>query len=64
MFLIKIQTHKGIRGFVTDTKSGAGLANAVISVEGIDHDLVTAADGDFWRILCPGNYTVTAEKQG
>ena len=56
--------HKGFRGFVTDAKSGAGIRGANITVKGINHDVLTAADGDYWRLLNPGHYTLTASKEG
>lgn len=57
------QIHRGIKGLVRDL-DGNAIANATVSVDGINHDVKTAADGDYWRILNPGDYQVTVKAVG
>lgn len=54
----------GIRGFVFDLESDAALSGTVIHVHGIEHNVTTYQDGDFFRILTPGVYNITAERLG
>ena len=53
------QVHKGVRGFIIDSDTKHGIANATVSIRGIEHTVKSAADGDFWRLLAPGTYTIT-----
>ncbi|KAI5103337.1 carboxypeptidase N catalytic chain precursor, partial [Silurus meridionalis] len=57
------QVHHGIKGMVYDENNNL-ISNAVISVAGINHDITSGADGDYFRLLLPGTYTVTAIAAG
>jgi len=52
--------HDGVRGIVIDADSGEPLS-ANISVQGIDHDILPDPEnGDYYRLLSAGTYTITA----
>lgn len=53
-----------MKGFVKDEVSGKGIPEAVVSVDGIDHHVVTAEFGDFWRLLVAGKYDMTFTAKG
>lgn len=57
------EVHKGVKGFVLDHENDP-IPHAIIHVEGIDHDVHSAEDGDYWRLLVPGTYQVTFTKDG
>ncbi|XP_039727458.1 carboxypeptidase N catalytic chain isoform X2 [Pteropus medius] len=57
------QVHQGIKGMVLDENNN-NLPKAVISVSGINHDVTSGHHGDYFRLLLPGTYTVTATAPG
>ena len=56
------EVHKGVKGFVFDTDCNP-LVNATVHVKGRDHDIKTACNGDYWRLLVPGEYTLEVSTQ-
>ncbi|XP_029133811.2 probable carboxypeptidase X1 isoform X1 [Labrus bergylta] len=58
------QVHRGIKGIVRDKDTEAGIPDAIIKVDDIDHHIRSVADGDYWRLLNPGEYRVTASAEG
>ncbi|KAH8039917.1 hypothetical protein HPB51_009173 [Rhipicephalus microplus] len=57
------KVHQGVKGFVKD-EEGLPVPNATIHVLGIHHDVHSAVDGDFWRLLMPATYSVRAYVDG
>ncbi|XP_019746012.1 probable carboxypeptidase X1 isoform X2 [Hippocampus comes] len=64
LLLFMEQVHRGLKGVVRDKESKKGIEDAVIKVEDHGHDIRTAADGDYWRLLNPGDYKVVAWAEG
>ena len=60
---VVLQSRKGVHGSVRSS-IGNAIARAKISVQGINHDIYTASAGDYWRLLVPGTYNVTASAFG
>ncbi|CAF3786452.1 unnamed protein product [Rotaria sordida] len=58
------QVVHGIRGFVFDSKTKIPLSGVVIHVHGIQHNVTTYRDGDFFRLLSSGKYDITVERIG
>ncbi|XP_023287021.1 carboxypeptidase Z-like isoform X1 [Seriola lalandi dorsalis] len=55
--------HLGIKGIVKD-EEGNGIKGARISVQRIRHDITTGENGEYWRLLIPGIYIVSATAPG
>ncbi|XP_042244200.1 probable carboxypeptidase X1 isoform X1 [Thunnus maccoyii] len=58
------QIHRGIKGVVRDKLTKKGIADAIIKVEDHNHDIRSATDGDYWRLLNPGEYKVVVWAKG
>ncbi|ESO08248.1 hypothetical protein HELRODRAFT_75388 [Helobdella robusta] len=56
------QVHKGFWGYTVDKNTGEPLAHVTIFVSNINHDISSTSSGEFWRIVSPGKYEVTAAK--
>lgn len=58
------QVHRGLKGVIRDKDTEAGIPDAIIQVDDIDHHIRSAPDGDYWRLLNPGDYDVTVTAEG
>eukprot|EP01135_Chromosphaera_perkinsii_P008466 Nk52_evm34s1360 gene=Nk52_evmTU34s1360 len=63
LFAFATQVHMGAKGFVLDEKKKP-IIGAEILVSGIDHVIHSGFFGDFYRLLVPGSYTITAKAPG
>ena len=76
-FFFYLQAHSGVKGVVKDFDTRKGIANAIIHVKNItrvaksfrrsddvNHDITSVHDGDYWRLLTPGEYEIIAVADG
>jgi len=69
--------HSGFKGVVKDADTLQGIANALIHVrnitriaksyrrsDDINHEITSVHDGDYWRLLTPGEYEVIVVADG
>ncbi|KAF0993224.1 hypothetical protein HZS_5724 [Henneguya salminicola] len=57
------QASRGIKGIVIDGENNS-LSGVHISISDRKHDVKTAKDGDFWRLILPGTYEISARLRG
>ncbi|KAM3963849.1 LOW QUALITY PROTEIN: carboxypeptidase D svr [Aphomia sociella] len=57
------QTHIGVKGFVLDDE-GEPVKDAKVVVEGVNHSVKTTELGEYWRLLTPGEYNISAFAHG
>ena len=57
------QVHRGIRGFVLDSQAEP-ISGAEVKMVGIQHTVKSVGDGDYWRIIAPGTYTLQVSASG
>ena len=57
-------THAGVHGRCTDIETQEPLYQAVIQVESIRHNVTSNRNGQFWRLLPPGEYRVRVSAYG
>lgn len=51
-------------GFVRNIDNDSPIERANIVIKGINHNVTTTADGEYWRLLLPGTYSVYATAWG
>ena len=57
------ESHRGVKGFVKD-ENFAPIEGASMKVRGRDVGFQTTKEGEFWRILLPGIYTMEVFAEG
>jgi hypothetical protein len=52
------QALKGVKGKVKNSLTQEPIGSALIQIEGLNHDVTSYSNGDFWRLLTPGQYWI------
>lgn len=59
-----LQALKGVKGVVRDATTKKEIEGAKIKVDNREHLSHSHEQGDYWRILLPGSYTLVISKDG
>ena len=57
------EVHRGIKGFVHDSQDNP-ISGAEIKLEKVQHTVKSVDDGDYWRLIAPGNYMLQVSAPG
>lgn len=58
------QVHRGVKGVVTDAATGEAVSCAAVAVAGNAHVVRTTEQGEYWRLLVAGYWTVVVYADG
>lgn len=58
------EAHKGVTGVVLDDETRLPIPRAVLRIKGRDIDFYASEQGEFWRLLLPGRYSLIAQAKG
>ena len=50
--------HCGVYGLVVDAQTGAPASGAVVVVKGNSHGITVTKNGEYFRLLAPGDYEI------
>ena len=64
LMLFMEATHAGVHGRCLDSETGEPIYQAFIEVESINHTVSTNRNGQYWRLLPPGQFRVRASAHG
>jgi len=56
--------HSGIKGEVIDADTGNYVQNARVKIRGNGKVIRTTRDGEFWRLLVPGEHVLSVTANG
>ena len=56
--------HMGVKGLVVDGHSGEAIPGAAVTVRDIDYEVKTTVNGEYWRLLLPGKYSLKVSAVG
>ena len=56
--------HTGIKGDVIDADTNRPVPNARIEIRGNQKVIRSTKNGEFWRLLPPGEYVISATANG
>ena len=56
--------HWGIKGTVIDSTTKSSINGAIITVNNSSHSVITSERGEYWRLLLPGIYQLSASAFG